>query len=85
MSPGARCICTARSVVSSEMPFSSMVVDSYFLGLADGPTEVHKATMAKLILRDYKPTNALFPSYHLPQVREHAAEIYREALEAAGV
>lgn len=71
--------------LSNEMPFASMVVDSYFLGLADGPTEVHKATMAKLILRDYKPTNALFPSYHLPQVREHAAEIYREALETAGV
>jgi acyl-CoA dehydrogenase len=71
--------------LSNEMPFASLVVDSYFLGLADGPTEVHKTTLAKLVLRDYRPTNALFPSYHLPQVREHAAEIYREALEAIRV
>ncbi len=70
--------------LSSEMPFASQVVDSFFLGLADGPTEVHKATVAKLALRDYRPTNALFPSYHLPQVREHAAELYREAFEVNG-
>lgn len=67
--------------LSSEMPFASQVVDSFFLGLADGPTEVHKATLAKLLLREHRPTNALFPSYHLPQAREHALELYSEALE----
>jgi acyl-CoA dehydrogenase len=62
--------------LSREMPFAQQVIDSYFLGLADGPTEVHKVTVAKQVLRDYRPTNALFPSYHLPQVRERAREYY---------
>lgn len=62
--------------LSREMPFAQQVIDSYFLGLADGPTEVHKVAVAKQVLRAYKPTNALFPAYHLPQVRERAREHY---------
>ena len=30
--------------VSEEMPFSAMVIESFHMGLADGPTEVHKVT-----------------------------------------
>ncbi len=30
--------------VSDEMPFSAMVIESFHMGLADGPTEVHKVT-----------------------------------------
>ena len=60
--------------LSREMPFAQQVIDSYFLGLADGPTEVHKITVAKQVLANYGPTNAMFPSYHLPGVRERAAE-----------
>jgi acyl-CoA dehydrogenase len=62
--------------LSREMPFSQQVIDSYFLGLADGPTEVHKVTLARQVLRDYKPTNALFPAYHVPQVKDRAREQY---------
>jgi acyl-CoA dehydrogenase len=66
--------------LSREMPFAQRVIDSYFLGLADGPTEVHKITVAKQVLRQYKPTNSLFPSYHLPAVRERAFEQYGSEL-----
>jgi acyl-CoA dehydrogenase len=62
--------------LSREMPFSQQVIDSYFLGLADGPTEVHKVTVARQVLRDYKPANAVFPAYHMPQVKERAKEQY---------
>ncbi|WP_295852301.1 acyl-CoA dehydrogenase family protein [Tardiphaga sp.] len=62
--------------LSREMPFAQQVIDSYFLGLADGPTEVHKVTVAKQVLRGYRPTDALFPAYHLPRVRERARERY---------
>lgn len=68
--------------LSNEMPFMGQVVSSYFLALADGPTEVHKVTVAKQILRNYRPSNDLFPSYHLPKVREAAREKYGDILDA---
>ena len=37
--------------VSTEMPFTDMLVLSYHMALADGPTEVHKVTVAKQLLR----------------------------------
>ena len=33
---------------------------------AFGPTEVHKVTVARQLLRDYEGTDLLFPSYTLP-------------------
>jgi acyl-CoA dehydrogenase len=46
------------------------------MGLADGPTEVHKITLARQILRDHQGTNALFPSGHIPAMREAAIRKY---------
>ena len=37
---------------SHEMPFVQYLTESFVLGLADGPTEVHKATLARLLLKD---------------------------------
>ncbi|MDM0086517.1 MULTISPECIES: acyl-CoA dehydrogenase family protein [unclassified Variovorax] len=67
--------------VSSEMPFVNSVVNSYFLGLADGPTEVHKVTVARQVLREFTPTDQLFPHYHLPRAHERALALYGDALE----
>ena len=52
---------------SNEMPFHRMMLGASVLGLADGPTEVHKVTVAKQVLRDYKPSDDLWPSQHLPK------------------
>jgi len=70
--------------LSDEMPFSHLVVSSFFLGLADGPTEVHKITLAKQLLRHYKPANNPFPAYHLPNLRARALEKYSDVLEDIG-
>ncbi|MFW6092652.1 MAG: acyl-CoA dehydrogenase family protein [Pseudomonadota bacterium] len=67
--------------VSNEMPFTGMVVGSYVMGLADGPTEVHKDTVARQVLGEYKPTNDLFPSYSLPRRREAAIEKFGHLIE----
>lgn len=67
--------------VSNEMPFSAQITESFVMGLADGPTEVHKITVARQVLRDYKPTSGLFPSGHLPALREKAIQKYAELLE----
>jgi acyl-CoA dehydrogenase len=68
--------------LSDEMPFAGQVLESYYLGLADGPTEVHKITLAKHVIRAHRPTEEVFPSYHLPQVRERAAAKYARRLVA---
>ena len=66
--------------LSSEMPFAHQVLASYFLALADGPTEVHKVTVAREVLAGYRATEALFPAYHLPQVVAQARAKYADVL-----
>lgn len=67
--------------VSNEMPFVGHVIGAFVMGIADGPTEVHKVTLAKQIFRNYAPSNELFPAYHLPKLREAALEKYADMLE----
>jgi acyl-CoA dehydrogenase len=59
---------------TNEMPLVAYLVDGFTMGLADGPTEVHKSTLARQILRNVKPAEGLFPSEHIPAVRERVAE-----------
>ena len=33
--------------VTHEMPFVEYLIESFHMGLADGPTEVHKVTLAR--------------------------------------
>jgi acyl-CoA dehydrogenase len=66
---------------SNEMPFAQMVHGSFVMGLADGPTEVHKVTVAKQVLRDYKPVDGLWPSEHLPARLAAARAKYAAYLE----
>ena len=67
--------------VSNEMPFMHMVTSSLVMGIADGPTEVHKVTVAKQVLKDYKPDNDLFPGYHIPKLREDARAQFKDKLD----
>ena len=67
--------------VSNEMPFSGMMLGASVMGLADGPTEVHKVTVARQVLRDYSPSDDLWPTQHLPKKRAAAREKYAEYLE----
>ncbi|WP_293677326.1 acyl-CoA dehydrogenase family protein [uncultured Phenylobacterium sp.] len=66
--------------VSNEMPFMGMVTSALVMGIADGPTEVHKVTIAKQILKDYTPDNDLFPAYHIPKLREEAQKRFKTEL-----
>jgi len=67
--------------VSHEMPFAEMVIESFHMGLADGPTEVHKVTLARQVLAGYGPHDATFPSGHRPALVAAARERYAEAIE----
>jgi acyl-CoA dehydrogenase len=67
--------------VSDEMPFVHSVINSMWLALADGPTEVHKVTVARQLLEDVAPSEDLFPSYHLPRLHAQAMALYGDMLE----
>ena len=47
----------------------------------DGPTQVHKVTVARQVLRDYKPSADIWPTQHLPKLREAARAKLSEYLE----
>ena len=70
--------------VSHEMPFASMVLESFHMGLADGATEVHKVTLAREVLKGYRGTEDLFPTQHLPRLRAEAEARFAAVLDAVG-
>ncbi|MCU1352831.1 MAG: Acyl-CoA dehydrogenase fadE1 [Acidimicrobiales bacterium] len=67
--------------ISNEMPFTGMLIASSVMGLADGPTEVHKMTVARQVLRDHRPSDDLWPSQHLPKRLAAAEAKFAEHLE----
>jgi acyl-CoA dehydrogenase len=67
--------------ISNEMPFAGMMVAAEIMAVADGPTEVHKITLARQLLKDYSPVEGLWPSSHLPARRDAARRRFAELLE----
>ncbi|MGV0645743.1 acyl-CoA dehydrogenase family protein [Mycolicibacterium sp. XJ2546] len=67
--------------VTNEMPLFKMIHGAAVMGLVDGPTEVHKTTVAKQVLRDYAPTEGMWPSEWLPAKRDQARAKFAEYLD----
>lgn len=67
--------------LSNEMPFADWVVNSFHVALADGPTEVHKITVAREVLKEFEPCESLFPAYHIPNEYERAIDLYGDLLD----
>ncbi|MFE4499098.1 acyl-CoA dehydrogenase family protein [Rhodococcus sp. NPDC056743] len=55
------------------------------MGLADGPTEVHKVAVARGVLANYEPTENLFPSEHIPTRLAEAKIKHAAILEEHGI
>jgi acyl-CoA dehydrogenase len=70
--------------LSDEMPFVAMVMNARHLGIADGPTEVHKITLARTLLSRTTPVEGPFPSRHIPARRKTALERYADIVSAHG-
>jgi acyl-CoA dehydrogenase len=66
------------------MPLAHMWMQVPALALADGPTEVHRNTVAKLLLRQHKPAPGLFPTEHLPPKVDAARARYAAILREFG-
>jgi hypothetical protein len=50
------------------------------MGIADGVDEVHKVTVARNVLKGYKPHPGLWPTEYLPAKREEARKKYADLL-----
>ncbi|HEX3462009.1 MAG TPA: acyl-CoA dehydrogenase family protein [Acidimicrobiales bacterium] len=67
--------------VSNELPLARMWMYAPQMGVTDGPTEVHKITLARQVLKDYTPAPGPFPTQWLPPRIEEARARYASALE----
>lgn len=60
--------------LSTQMPFTAALVNSYHVGLADGPTEVHKLVVAREALKGVEPARSPFPEYIAYKRKERSAQ-----------
>jgi len=66
--------------ISNEMPFAEWLINSHHVGLADGPTEVHKVTVAREVMKEVRPANTMFPNYIGYERDARAMEKYGDLL-----
>jgi acyl-CoA dehydrogenase len=71
--------------ISTEMPFAETIINSYHLALADGPTEVHKITVAREVFKEYHAVNEMFPNYIKPEQERRSREHIEAVLKPAKV
>ena len=62
--------------MSNETPLMDMWQYVPEMGIVDGPTEVHKVSVARDILREAQPAPGLFPTYFVPDALERAERKY---------
>ena len=67
--------------MSDETPLMTMWANIPELGVVDGPSEVHKVTVARAVLRNYSAAPGLFPTYHTPELRQLAEKKYGHYLK----
>ncbi len=64
---------------STDMPLEAMYREARAARIYDGPDEVHRETVARLVLRDHSPPAGDVPSEHVPTRRAAALEMLGEA------
>jgi hypothetical protein len=62
-------------------PLQDMYASAPTMGLADGADEVHKATVARRVLSNYKPHDGFFPREFIPYKKEEAWEKMKPVFE----
>ncbi len=61
-------------------PLQAMYAGAPTMGIADGVDEVHKVTVARNVLKGYKPHEGLWPTEYLPAKREEARKKYADLI-----
>jgi acyl-CoA dehydrogenase len=67
---------------STDLPLESMYRLARAARIYDGPDEVHRASVARQVLRGYEPPADEIPSEHVPTRREAARRHFADLLEA---
>jgi len=67
--------------VSNELPLGGYWMMVPVMGLVDGPSEVHRVTVARQILKRYKAAPGAWPTEHLPEKLAAARAKFAEHLE----
>jgi hypothetical protein len=62
-------------------PIQAMYATAPTMGIADGVDEVHKATVARNVLKSYTPHEGFWPTEYLPAKREQAREKFEPLFE----
>src|SRR5688572_8508398 len=62
-------------------PLQAMYAGAPTMGIADGVDEVHKATVARNVLKQYRPHDGYFPSEFIPYKREKARAKFEPRFE----
>lgn len=62
-------------------PIQAMYAGAPTMGIADGVDEVHKATVARNVLKGYEPHEGFWPTEYLPAKREKARETFEPLFE----
>jgi acyl-CoA dehydrogenase len=68
---------------SSDLPLEEMYRHARAARLYDGPDEVHRQSVARQILRDYRAPEGYLPREHVPTRREAARQKFARLLEDA--
>ncbi|RZV59512.1 MAG: acyl-CoA dehydrogenase [Pseudomonadales bacterium] len=66
--------------MSNLTPLARMWSQVPMYATQDGPTEVHKVTIAKQVLKDYEACTEVFPDYYLPHQMEHVKQKYGDRI-----
>ena len=67
--------------VSNELPLGGYWMMVPIMGLVDGPSEVHRVTVARQILKRYQAAPGAWPTEHLPEKLAAARAKFAEHLE----
>lgn len=70
--------------ITNELDLARMFMVQYVTGFSDGPSEIHQATLARRVLKQYKPAPGMWPTQHIPTRRAEAEAYVAERLAADG-
>ncbi len=63
------------------MPLAGMLMSAVTMGIADGPSEVHKITVARETLKEHSGIEGTWPTEHLVERRAEARAEHADLLE----
>src|SRR5207248_959632 len=67
---------------TSLTPLQAMYAGAPTMGIADGVDEVHKVTVARRVLKEYRPHEGYWPTEYFPAKREEAWKKMQSVLDA---